>query len=159
LVPFPPPDTYRIERAGPADAADLFRLERLVFDPEMAFHLKQLQSLLRNPRASIWMVRGSEGLLGQLIVLRKTNRAGTLARIYSLAVHPQWRGQGLARHLLEVGLHQLWSEGVYRVILEVECEALPARRLYETFGFSVVSELKDYYAAGRHGLKMELMRP
>ncbi len=65
------------------------------------------------------------------------------ARILSLAVHPDFRGQGLGRRLLEAGLQYLHTRAVPLVRLEVRPDNLPARRLYEQAGFQNVATYAD----------------
>jgi ribosomal-protein-alanine N-acetyltransferase len=65
------------------------------------------------------------------------------ARILSLAVDPEWQGRGIGEQLLEAARQRLRELGRLRVQLEVRPENLPARRLYEKLGFSVVGEFAD----------------
>jgi ribosomal protein S18 acetylase RimI-like enzyme len=57
------------------------------------------------------------------------------ARIYSVAVDPDYQGRGLGTRLTLEGLHYLRSVGADRVRLEVRPENLSARHVYEKLGF------------------------
>jgi ribosomal protein S18 acetylase RimI-like enzyme len=53
----------------------------------------------------------------------------------ALAVAPQWRRQGIARHLLDVAHAQAREAGLERLALDTGLQNIGARRLYEAYGF------------------------
>ena len=65
--------------------------------------------------------------------------------INNLAVRPAWRGQGLARALLDHVLKEASSLGAYCARLEIRRSNDIARRLYEGKGFAVVGTRRSYY--------------
>jgi ribosomal-protein-alanine N-acetyltransferase len=65
--------------------------------------------------------------------------------INSLAVLPEWRQRGLATYLLAEVVAIAKSEGAERATLEVRESNVPARRLYEGFGFTQVAVRRRYY--------------
>jgi ribosomal-protein-alanine N-acetyltransferase len=77
--------------------------------------------------------------------------------ISTIAVHPEWRGQGLgALLLLHMLFHALEHEAVV-VQLEVRENNVAAQRLYERFGFEKVGRRKKYYRdTGEDALLMDL---
>ena len=77
-------------------------------------------------------------LLGYILLFPRK-----IPRIYSLAVHPKARGQGIARHLLEHALH---VNGTLR--LEVRADNHSAIALYETLGFTCKGVKKAFYPDG-----------
>ena len=70
------------------------------------------------------------------------------AEILSIAVAESHRGRGLSNNLLLTHLGHLAGRGVRTVFLEVEENNQPARRLYESAGFSVVGRRERYYRQG-----------
>lgn len=66
-------------------------------------------------------------------------------QIATIAVHPDFQRQGLARWLLAHGLLLAEKEGADHAFLEVRIGNLPAQALYRQFGFEVVNERKAYY--------------
>jgi [ribosomal protein S18]-alanine N-acetyltransferase len=78
--------------------------------------------------------------------------AADQAEVLSIAVAAPYRGQGLARKLLDVHLRRLALYGIGAVFLEVDERNLPARRLYAGLSFHEVGRRESYYAeAGNEG--------
>lgn len=69
--------------------------------------------------------------------------------INSFAVDPAWRRQGIARHFLRAVLAEGVTAGARSATLEVRASNVPARRLYEGFGFRVEGTRRDYYQEPR----------
>lgn len=75
------------------------------------------------------------------------------SELYRIAVHPEYRRRGLAITLLEEFTRQtmqFFSEnGITsgRAYLEVRSKNLPARALYEKYGFVILGERKNYYTS------------
>lgn len=65
--------------------------------------------------------------------------------INNLAVLPEWRRQGVAGELLRVAVARGLQEGATRATLEVRASNVPARQLYEQFGFTRAGVRKAYY--------------
>jgi [ribosomal protein S18]-alanine N-acetyltransferase len=68
------------------------------------------------------------------------------AHIATIAVHPEWRGQGLGEVLLVSLLREAIKIGAYRATLEVRVSNTVAQGLYRKYGFQTVSRSKHYYA-------------
>ena len=64
--------------------------------------------------------------------------------IYGFAIDPQWQGRGIGRDVLRRLCHQLRSQGVQRVHLEVAVDNDRALGLYTSIGFRQTST-EDYY--------------
>lgn len=65
--------------------------------------------------------------------------------ISTIAVHPDWRGQGIGDQLLRVALIQAAESEAVMVTLEVRVSNTVAQRLYRKYGFEVVGRRKRYY--------------
>jgi ribosomal-protein-alanine N-acetyltransferase len=68
------------------------------------------------------------------------------AHIATIAVHPQWRGQGLGELLLVSMLERAMKQGGMRATLEVRVTNYTAQALYAKYAFDIVSRRKRYYA-------------
>lgn len=77
--------------------------------------------------------------------------------IHNIAVHVDFRRQGIARLLLGRVLSQAQAQSGTRVMLEVRKSNLPAQKLYESIGFSTTGIRKGYYSDdGEDALAMTL---
>jgi len=65
--------------------------------------------------------------------------------ILNLAVHPDFRRQGIATKLLEDALNELKEIECRYLYLEVRVSNLEAKKFYECLGFKVMGTRKDYY--------------
>jgi [ribosomal protein S18]-alanine N-acetyltransferase len=74
------------------------------------------------------------------------------AEILSVAIAPNRRGRGLSRPLLDFHLRNLAGRAVRAVLLEVDEQNEPARRLYGRAGFREVGRRQGYYESGATAL-------
>ncbi len=88
------------------------------------------------------------------VLLKRKN--SKIARLYSLAVHPRFRGEGLGRELLVHLASTCRNNGLSAIRLEVGTENETAMRLYREAGFQMVGLLRRYYADGGDACRMEL---
>ena len=98
---------------------------------------------LRNPQVShIYVLRAGEERVAAYCSCWLVDHEW---HINNLAVRPEWRGQGLARALLDHVLREASGLGATRAGLEIRRSNDIARRLYEGMGFAVVGTRRDYY--------------
>lgn len=65
--------------------------------------------------------------------------------IANLSVHPDYRRNKIATHLLCTALRELLPQGAVSATLEVRAGNQPAQRLYYRFGFQVMGRRPGYY--------------
>ncbi len=82
----------------------------------------------------VWAEEGR--VLGNISLRRALGWGGFL--IGNVAVHPDWRGRGIAGELMITALEAISAHGGRWVGLEVRADNQVARRLYERFGFREV---------------------
>ena len=70
------------------------------------------------------------------------------ASIHNIAVRAQRHGEGLGRMLVDGSLLRMKSAGATRCLLEVRRSNSAAQGLYESAGFELDGERKDYYPGG-----------
>jgi len=68
------------------------------------------------------------------------------AHITTFAVHPAWRRQRIGERLLLAFLDVAIERGAHEATLEVRLSNLPARKLYEKYGFRPVGLRPRYYS-------------
>lgn len=141
-----------LRRAASGDIDAIATLEAQCFGADAGrFSRRQLRRLLANPNA-YWLLRGDG--LAMACWLRAGNRHARWARLYSLAVHPSLRGQGIAAALLQAGFRWMAEQGLTRCSAEVKHDNAAARALYARFGFTETAALRDYYAPGHDGVRL-----
>ena len=68
------------------------------------------------------------------------------AHLMNVAVHPDFRGRGYGKLIMEQLEAICLRDNLRRIILDVGRRNLPARRLYKKCGFSAIGFRKKYYA-------------
>ena len=141
-----------MRQARPADLEDLLALEARCFaQTEGLFSRRQLRYLLASPHCA-WLISGR--FEGAICLLVAGNGRGRWGRLYSLAVDPAHRNQGIARRLLDASFAWFRGQGVAVVRAEVKSDNRAARRLYASLGFEEQETLPDYYGRGHPGVKL-----
>lgn len=119
--------------------APIAELEKICFsDP---WSESSIASELSNP-LSCWLVavEGEKvaGYIGSQTVMGETD-------MMNVAVHPDFRRQGVAKALILALVDALKERGSHWLMLEVRQSNAPARALYAKLGFAEVGRRKNYY--------------
>lgn len=69
--------------------------------------------------------------------------------ITNIAVHPEYRRNGIGARLVEQLIASARERGIKRMTLEVRKSNIAARNLYEKFGFTAAGIRKEYYSDTR----------
>ena len=115
------------------------QLEKLCFaDPwsEMSI-ASELQNLW-----AYWLVAVQDDMVVSYIGSQSTIDE---TDVMNVAVHPDWRRQGIAEQLIENLIEELKKRGSHALMLEVRASNAPAISLYEKMGFRQVGLRKNYY--------------
>lgn len=140
----------RIRRGAAKDAAAILEME--AHFPSDRMSARSVRNFLRAPSAHVWVVEAGRELVGSLVLL--TRRGTHSARIYSVIVLPQMRGQGLAAKLVAAAEGQARTLGLSAVTLEVREDNAAARALYRKLGYIEVKMLPSFYDDGSDGLRL-----
>ena len=129
----------RIETMNAAHVAQIAQLEKICFsDP---WSERSIASELDNQLA-FWLVATEgetvAGYIGSQTVMDETD-------MMNVAVHPDFRRQGIAEALIHSLVEQLKAMGSHCLTLEVRASNAPAIALYEKLGFSEIGRRKNYY--------------
>ncbi|WJR78279.1 ribosomal protein S18-alanine N-acetyltransferase [Bradyrhizobium sp. NP1] len=142
-----------VETATARDAPKLAQLHAASF--HRGWGEAEFEGMMRERNTLVHRLRAGRKLIGFAV----SRMGADEAEILSVGIDPAHRGRGLSRELLLTHLGHLAGRGVRAVFLEVEENNLPARRLYERAGFSVVGRRERYYRqAGGEQLNALLMR-
>ena len=96
---------------------------------------------IRNPASRLWAATMNEKLAGFICYWMLDFEVNLL----NLAVHPEERGKGVGRFLLNHMVEEASSREVEAVWLEVRASNVGAIRLYGKFGFDKVGVRRKYY--------------
>lgn len=79
------------------------------------------------------------------------------ATLFNLAISPSFQGRGYGKKLLSGLIKALTEKGVLTLWLEVRASNVKAQALYESLGFNLVSERKNYYPTQEGGRENALV--
>ena len=119
--------------------AQIAQLEKLCFsDP---WSERSIASELDN-KLAFWLVATEgetvAGYIGSQTVMEETD-------MMNVAVHPDFRRQGIAEALVSGLVEHLKAMGSHCLTLEVRASNAPAIALYEKLGFAEIGRRKNYY--------------
>jgi ribosomal-protein-alanine N-acetyltransferase len=144
-TPDAPPDAGpSIRPAERADLLDVSRIERRSFDDAWPFG--QFEEFLGEPGFLVAVSGGR--VVGYVVADTIANRGQPMGHVKDLAVHPAWRGRGVATRLLDRALAVLEVAGARRAKLEVRQTNDDAISLYRRFGFEPHHLISRYYDDG-----------
>lgn len=134
------PDGIHVRSYRPDDADEVVRVNAAAFarHPEQgamdrAGLAERMDEDWFDPAGLLVADDGAGGLLG----FHWTKRhSPVLGEVYVVGIDPAAQGRGLGRVLTAAGLAHLADAGVDEVLLYVESDNAPARRLYEGLGFT-----------------------
>lgn len=122
------------------DIPAVIELDRLSFSlpwPERSFRFE----LTDNPVSRCWVAEVDGRIVGMLVAWLIADEA----HIATLATHPDYRRQGIARKLLSHALEHLRREGARSSFLEVRESNFAAQQMYRKFGYEVSGRRPRYY--------------
>ena len=124
----------------PQHIAQVAALEKVCFG-SAAWSENSIATELENPLA-LWIVADDDGkvlgYVGSQTVMDETD-------MMNIAVHPDFRHQGIATGLVVDLISALKLRGSHCLTLEVRASNEPAKALYEKMGFRMVGRRPGYY--------------
>jgi ribosomal-protein-alanine N-acetyltransferase len=120
-----------IRFATEGDLNGILEIERLSFPIRKQWDRSDFQQALRD----LFLVSGEKEISGFLIACcREIERRAVILRI---AVHPDYRGRGIATILIEEAIDIIRGMDIREVELEVDIVKRGAVKLYEAVGFKI----------------------
>ena len=129
-----------VRRMKVEDVPAAHEIDKLSFTlpwPERSFRFE----VTDNPASRCWAAELDGRLVGMLILWKIVDEA----HIATLATHPDFRRQGIAKQLLVAALENAYAEGARSALLEVRAGNETAQVLYQEFGFEEVGRRERYY--------------
>src|SRR5690606_21574631 len=134
-------EQVRVRRATRQDLDALVELEQGFPGDRMT--RAGLSRLLARDSAEIWVAQLGHTVVGDAVALFR--HGFDSARLYSMVVHPQHRGHGIAKMLLDAAEAGARERGAVVMRLEVREENSAALALYQQAGYTVRGRTDDYY--------------
>jgi [ribosomal protein S18]-alanine N-acetyltransferase len=139
-----PPVSVRVEAMRLDDLPAVQSIEQASFTTPWPAHAYR-NELETNRLAQYLVVRADSDVVGYAGVWLMVDEA----HVTTFAVHPAWRRRGIGERLLLAVIDVAVARGAREVTLEVRLSNLPARRLYEKYGFRPVGLRPNYYSDDR----------
>ena len=137
---------YKIRRMREEDIPQVVEIEKIVFSRPRSRSIFKATLLL--PYAAYYVAVQEENefpeaqrILGMCGV-KKIFEEGEISNV---AVHPDFRGNGISRKMLEMLMREAREDGVRAFTLEVRAGNSIAIRLYESLGFRTEGVRRGYY--------------
>ncbi len=142
----------QVRTAVQGDLPQLLALEERCFMGDRLSR-RSFRYFLQAERNCFLVVERAGECIGYILVL--LHQGTHLARVYSLAIDPVLRGQGLAQGLLEQAEQECAAAGRISMRLEVRQDNAAAIRLYERLGYRAFGEYQDYYEDHTTALRLQ----
>jgi len=152
------PGGHAVRSATAADLDRLVAIEEAAF-PADRISRRSFRALVDRETAETLVIEARPGageaavVLGYAMVLFR--RGTALARLYSIAVHPDAAGRGYGGVLLEAAEEAAFDHDRLLLRLEVREDNSRAIALYEKRGYRPIGRAPDYYADGTAALRFE----
>ena len=140
----------QIRSAALADLGALIDLENRSFSSDRISR-PSLRRLITSPSAAVLVATAGGRIAGYAVVLFRIGSRN--ARLYSLAVDPDFRGVG--RELLEAAEKAAALRGCKSLRLEVRADNIRAINLYQRVSYRRFGEKPRYYADGATAIRFE----
>jgi ribosomal protein S18 acetylase RimI-like enzyme len=136
----------------PDDIPALLAIENACFIGDRLTR-RNFQHLLSDGHA-LTLLDEKDGLLrGYIMVLFRESTS--IARIYSIATHPEFLGQGIAAALVLAAERAALDRCNVLMRLEIRKDNQASQRLFQSRGYKVFDEYDDYYEDGEDALRLE----
>ena len=142
----------RLSPAGAQDIGALSQLEQSAFSGDR-ISVRSWRGLIASASATVTLARQHSGIVGASVLLH--SERSSVARLYSIAVAPGARGQGLARRLLEAAIERARSVGSSVLRLETRVDNEAAQSLFRRHGFTPLDRKPAYYEDGTDALRFQ----
>jgi ribosomal-protein-alanine N-acetyltransferase len=122
------------------DLPQVIKIDQASFSlpwPERSFRFE----ITDNPASRCWVAEGDDRIVGMLVLWLIVDEA----HIATIAVHPDYRRQGIGQALLLHSLKSANEEGAVSSFLEVRESNMTAQTMYRKYGFVETGKRLHYY--------------
>lgn len=143
---------FTLRKAMTTDIPSIMALEKNSF-AEDSFNERQFGYLINRAKGYFYVIEADNRIAGYISLL--TNARTRYLRIYSIAIHEAYRGQGLAQTLMEQAIKIAKDQNERKITLEVNVTNSSAISLYRKNGFIPIAVKDYYYHDGSDALYMQ----
>jgi ribosomal-protein-alanine acetyltransferase len=141
-----------MRHASLQDLDALVEIENKAFTTDR-FSRRSFRYLLSRAKAETLVYTRDDKIIGYVMLLF---HAGiSMARLYSLALDPVYRGQGLGQELMQAAEQAALGHDCIILRLEVRADNAAAIRLYQQQGYRQFGKTPDYYEDHMEALRFE----
>ena len=129
-----------IRRMTLEDVPAVHEIDMLSFSlpwPERSFRFE----LTENPVSRGWVAEVEDRIAAMLVLWFIIDEA----HVATIAVHPDFRRQGIGEQILLCALRSAQAEGARRAFLEVRAGNVAAQAMYKKYGFEIAGVRPGYY--------------
>lgn len=137
------------------DLAVVYRLESHCFDRD-AQSVRSLRHLLSRANAATLLARRNDASVGYVMLLFRQH--SRVARLYSIAVDPAQRGQGVGEALVNAAHALALAREAVEIRLEVRVSNNASRRMFAGLGYREKQTLPGYYPSDDLGKREDGVR-
>ena len=141
-----------IRKARLSDLPDILEMEHICF-AEDSFNRRQFIYLMTKAKGNFLSVQNGEKVVAYISLIH--NRSAQSVRIYSIAVHPDFRHLKIGQHLIDKTTEYAKQCEAKKITLEVKVSNVPAISLYEKNGFETTHIITNYYHDGSSAYRMK----
>jgi [ribosomal protein S18]-alanine N-acetyltransferase len=142
----------------PADFDALYEIDRVCFDPSIAYSRRELREYLRLPGAECLVAAAAPGrsaassaeILGFIVTARQRDEG----YIVTIDVLPHRRRHAVGTALLAEAEKRLAAQGATEVSLETATENASAIAFWQKHGYRTRGVITGYYPGGRDAFSM-----
>lgn len=129
-----------IRKMMPDDIPAVIQIDQISFSlpwPERSFRFE----VTENIASRCWVAEVDQRVVGMIVAWLLVDEV----HVATIATHPDFRRQGIARRLLSHTLARAMDEGAISSFLEVRESNLAAQEMYRKFGYEATGRRKRYY--------------
>ncbi|MGD2206658.1 MAG: GNAT family N-acetyltransferase [Anaerolineae bacterium] len=123
------------------DAKGLLAVEQATFD-ESRYSAEQVRTMLSDGPQHAWLALGGDRVIGFVIAFRTDGLAGAWWEIDLVAVHPAWRGRGLASRLVRAAAAH-GAQVAHRTRAVVAADNSASARAFTRTGFRMEPQVYE----------------
>lgn len=141
-----------IRPATPDDIDALVEIENRCFDTDRLSR-RSFRHMITKAHAELLLDEEDGVVCGYVLLL--FNAGTSLARMYSIAVHPQHRSRGIGRQLMIAAEQAALAQDCVTLRLEVRVDNASSIALYDSMGYRRFGFYDDYYEDHMDALRYE----